>query len=256
MFKQARNILNNIQNVRKISSPPIFMVCAAISSGKATLMEVVGDIGAVHENIVITTKYAMRDMRPTDGRDGMIAIGKNGSFKDTMKKELKVELDENDIWNWGFKQRPTKYAVCHREIKSNLNKNKAQIFISNMDQIDTARKFYENNIIVLYLHATHETETKKHIEAKRRFELIEEIKKQNQELSSESTILEFENNRILQDKFNTLVANDQQEIIDVHNDFCKHNIKIDHVLLNTGTREDLIEQISNLILYYSNQNEN
>jgi guanylate kinase len=251
IYKQARNILNNIQSKRDIINPPIFMVCAANSSGKATLMEIVGDIGAVHENIVVTTKYAKRDNRPTDGRDGMIAIGRNEKFKDFMENKVNCTIEEKDIWEWGFKQRPTKYAVCHKEISNNLKDKKAQIFISNMGEIENARRFYANNIVVLYLHATHATETKKHITSKRKFELEEEIKNQHNTYSAEDIKYEFENNMIVQERFNKIVATDEKEIEEVHNDFCDHNINIDHVLLNTGTREDLIEQMTNLINYYS-----
>ena len=45
---------------------------------------------------------------------------------------------------------------------------------------------------------------------------------------------------------------DLNEIRDTHYDFVKYNHHIDHVLLNTGTREDLVEQMSNLINYYIN----
>ncbi|GJQ61057.1 MAG: hypothetical protein SCALA702_01100 [Melioribacteraceae bacterium] len=253
MFNQTKNILTNISPKRKINIPPIFMVCAANSSGKATLMEVVGDMGDVHENIVVTNKYAKRDSRPTDGRDGMIAIGKNGDFKKAMETELNFKVEDKDIWEWGFKQRPTKYAVCHKEIKNNIIAKKAQIFISNMDEIKNARKFYEKNIVVLYLHATHESSTKKHIYAKRRFELEKEIRQKHRDITKEQVKFEFENNQDLQERFQTITSNDEKEIVDVHYDFCKHNIQIDHVLLNTGTREDLIEQITNLIIYYSAQ---
>ena len=35
-----------------------------------------------------------------------------------------------------------------------------------MDQIEIAQSYYPDNLVVLYLHATHETETKNHIRAK------------------------------------------------------------------------------------------
>jgi len=251
MFKQARNILNNIQSKRNISNPPIFMVCSAISSGKASLMEIVGDMGAINNNIVVTTKYATRDMRPTDGRDGMIAIGEKGNFKNVIEKKIGFPIEKEDIWEWSFKERTVKYAVCHKEIKQNIKNGKAQIFISNMGEIENARKFYPDNIVVLYLHATHETATKKHIEAKRRFELETEIKKRHSNYSIEEIKYEFENNNEIQEALQRNIANDFKEIETVHNDFSNNSINIDHVLLNTGTRENLIEQITNLINHYS-----
>ena len=47
-----------------------------------------------------------------------------------------------------------------------------------MDQIETARKYYPDNLVVLYLHATHETETKKHIRAKSINDIEEKIMKE------------------------------------------------------------------------------
>lgn len=43
------------------------------------------------------------------------------------------------------------------------------------------------------------------------------------------------------------------EIISVHNAYIEHVHHIDHVLLNTGTKEDLVEQMRNLIAYYTQQ---
>jgi len=256
MFKQARNILNNIQPKRIIINSPIFMVCAANSSGKAMLMEVIGDMGAVHENIVITTKYATRDQRPTtDGRDGMIAIGENGNFKNAIESEMKCKIDEADIWEWDFKGRPTKYAVCHKAIQQNITNGKAQIFISNMGEIETAKNIYANNVLILYLHATHASETDKHIEEKRLRELAKKRgKREGKDYSNykmEDLKAEFKNDDEIQNSLKLLMTKDKREIISTHRDFRINNIKIDHILLNTGTPEDLVEQMNNLINYYS-----
>lgn len=269
MFKQARNILKNIQPKREKPISPIFMVCAAKSSGKATLMEIIGDMGEVHDNIVITTKYANRDSQPhTDGRDGMIAFGKDKDFRSEIEKHLKeksledkylkhvkfpIKDADTDIWKWNFKDRPTTYAVCRKEIKCYLGE-KAQIFISNMGEIKRAREYYEKDIVVLYLHATHATETQKHIEEKR----LRELAKKRGDLTGKDYSRykiddlkeEFKDDKTIQNDLKLLVKNDTREIISTHRDFRFHNISIDHVLLNTGTREDLVEQMTNLIKYY------
>lgn len=44
-----------------------------------------------------------------------------------------------------------------------------------------------------------------------------------------------------------------KEIKAVHDSFVQHNYQINHVLLNTGTKEDLVEQMRNLISYYTQQ---
>ena len=243
MFKQVRNILENIQPKREKPNSPIFMVCAAKSSGKATLMEIIGDMGKVHGNIAITTKYANRDSQPhTDGRDGMIAFGRDKDFTTEIEKHLKEKhlkhlefpINETDIWKWKFKERTTIYAVCHKEIKFYLG-NKAQIFISNMGEIENARRYYEKDIVVLYLHATHATETQKHIEEKRLRELAVAKGKITGTDYSRYTIEklkeEFKDNKTIQDDLEKLLTDDKSEIKSTHDDFCSHNINIDHVLL-------------------------
>ena len=259
MFKQARNILKNVKPKREIqlTKPPIFMVCAAKSSGKKTLMEIIGDIGDVHSNIVKTTKFGTRDREDTDGRD-MIAIGEGADFKEHMEKRFEMQIRDGeggDIWKWGFMQRPTEYAVCHKEIKLNEEKNIAQFFISNMGQIDYAREKYSENIVVLYLHATHETKTEEHIQKKQKNKLLKEIKNTNPNFTDIQVEEIFYNDKKIQEKFNKKVEEDKEEIMNVHDAFCEHNTNIDHVLLNTGTREDLIEQMTNLINYYTKKSE-
>ena len=259
MFSQVRNIINYVTKKRKVKAPPLFMVCAAPSSGKATLMEIIGDLGAVNNNIVITPKYAKRERRPaTDGRDGMIAIGESRDFNEYIK-------NPDDIWNWRFHTNITEYAVDHAIIRENINRGIAQIFISNMEQINNAKIFYPDNIVILYLHATHETATKNHIKKKRKDECIIEICKEKclkkgltfNEHSARNMIendpeiqFKFENDIPIQDEYNKKVSDDLIEIKEIHQKFLQYNHLIDHVLLNTGTREDLVEQMINLIKYY------
>lgn len=268
MYAQTRNIINsNTSPKRQISYPPVFMVCAAPSSGKATLMEIVGDLGEIENSIRITTKYAKREPRPdTDKRDGMIAIGKNAEFRERIK-------NEKDIWEWQFHQpNGVQYAVDLNEIRMNIDDGVPQIFISNMKQIEKALQHFPDHIVVLYLHATHETETRKHIEKKRIHDLEGELRQEGYDESEIVDILEKAKrvynfqfdiargsnkipNELPTDKtenrlHNSIVA-DLKEIKDVHDEFPNFNVKIDHVLLNTGTEEDLINQMQNLLHYYS-----
>ena len=249
MYKQARNILNKKTVRPKVKYPPIFMVCAAPSSGKATLMEIVGDLGEVNGNIRITHKYAKRASRKrTDGRDGMIAIGKEGDFSDYIK-------EKNNIWEWKFHKNEdeiegTGYAVDKGEIEKNISDGVAQIFISNMSQINVARKYYPENMVILYLHATHETETKNHIIEKCKSDMIRKIIdeigcNENEALNFLNTKHEF------QKQLSANINIKLDEIKQVHNSFLQHNHQIDHVLLNTGTREDLVAQMTNLINHYA-----
>lgn len=248
MYNQVRNIINNVRVDRNIQYPPVFMVCAAPSSGKATLMEIVGDLGEVNNNIRITRKYAKRAPRErTDGRDGMIAIGEDGHFGDYI-------TGNDNIWEWKFhkkekKSEGTRYAVSKAEIEKNISEGIAQIFISNMSQIEIAREYYPNNIVVLYLHATHETETKNHIAEKCKLDMIKMITNEVGCCENEAVEL-LKYNDTYQRKLNEDICSKLKEIQEVHNSFLRHNHQIDHVLLNTGTREDLVAQMTNLIKYY------
>ena len=248
MFKQVRSIINNLSCRRQVKSPPVFMVCSAVSSGKGTLMEIIGDLGTVNNNISITTKYAKRDKRATDVRDGMFAIGKSGDFGTYIS-------DRKDVWSWTFHINSTEYAVNHADIRRNINDGKAQIFISNMEQIAEAKKTYPDNIVVLYLHATHASATKEHIIAKRKDEYIKIchqklIENSSSDQTEESIKYYFDNNQKIRTEFTESIEADLREIETVHHRFLLYNHLIDHVLLNTGTREDLVEQMTNLINYY------
>lgn len=252
MYSQTRSLLSD--EVRKKDKKrvikdcsPIFMVCAAPSAGKATLMEVIGDLGEVDGNIQITSKYAQRSPREnTDRRDGMIAIGAEGRFEDY--------ISSDNIWKWPFHvmngKAGTWYAVDRSEIDNNIQPGRAQIFVSNMDQIEDARKYYPDNLVVLYLHATHETETKNHIREKSINDIEEEIMKETGCSKQESEQYRL-SNHIYKEKVEAYVDEKIGEIKGVHDSFVEHNHQIDHVLLNTGTKEDLVEQMRNLIAYYT-----
>lgn len=254
MYSQIRNLLSNSvrhHEKRRVikDCSPIFMVCAAPSAGKATLMEVIGDLGEVDGNIQITRKYAQRSPRKnTDGRDGMVAIGEEGRFENYISSDY--------IWTWQFhntnNSAGTWYAVDRSEIEKNIQPGRAQIFVSNMDQIEVAQSYYPDNLVVLYLHATHETETKNHIRAKSINDIEEEIMKEMGCSRQEAEHIRISNHEY-KDNIEVYVEEKMEEIRAVHDSFLQHNHQIDHVLLNTGTKEDLVEQMRNLIAYYTQQ---
>ena len=252
MYSQTRTLLSDYvrqhDKRREIKDcSPIFMVCAAPSAGKATLMEVIGDLGEVDGNIQITRKYAQRLARKnTDGRDGMVAIGAEGQFEDYINPDY--------IWTWQFHNTSnnagTWYAVDRSEIEKNIQPGRAQIFVSNMDQIEIAQSYYPDNLVVLYLHATHETETKNHIRAKSINDIEEEIMKEEGCSRQEAEQIRL-SNHVYKENVEAYVDEKMEEIRAVHDSFLQHNHQINHVLLNTGTKEDLVEQMRNLIAYYT-----
>jgi len=218
MKRQAINLLeyyrkNNFK--KKKESPAVFIVSAASGSGKGTLMESIRDVIGI-ENIHITRKEAKRNSKVGDKRDGMIAIGNNGSFS----------KDFNLTWFFhkGENYTGTEYAVSKKEIKKNIRRGKPQIFISNMGQIEKFRKLLGDHAVFLYLHATRSDEEIKEFQYSR-CDSEEEAKQ-----------------RI-------------KEIEDIHKSYIKHIADFDHVLLNTAFLEDLYEQMFKLIGYYMNPGE-
>ena len=121
-----------------------------------------------------------------------------------------------------------------------------------MDQIEAARSYYPENLVVLYLHATHETETKNHIRAKSIHDIEEEIMKEMNCSRKEAEQIRL-SSHMYKETVEAYVDEKMKEIRAVHDSFLQHNYQIDHVLLNTGTKEDLVEQMRNLIAYYTQQ---
>ena len=256
MYEQMRQVIkhnNGITSRAMKVKYPIFMVCAAPSSGKGTLMEIVSDLGKVNGNLVQIKKYAKRAANQlTDRRDGMIPIGADGKFEERIPKEF--------IWKWtGHKNSSAsqistekEYAVDLNEIRSNVRAKKCQIFISNFGEIERARALFPDNIVVLYLHATHDTETRKHIERKRQLESRKNIQKSlpHGEELSDSEITALFNESSNYEMYRRRVDADLAEIKDTHYQYIEHISQVDYVLLNTGTQDDLILQMLKILKNY------
>lgn len=257
MYEQMRQVISQKDGISSTIAKvkcPIFMVCAAPSSGKGTLMEIVSDLGKVNGNLVQIKKYAKRAANPlTDRRDGMIPIGADGKFEDYIKEEF--------IWKWTGHKKTSKtqvstekeYAVDLNEIRSNMYANKCQIFISNFDEIEKARTLFPNNLVVLYLHATHDTETRKHIERKRQMEIRKSIQHKlphGSELSDNEITVIF-NEPSNYEMYKKRVEADLSEIKSTHYQYIKHIAQVDYVLLNTGTQDDLISQMLKILKNYT-----
>jgi hypothetical protein len=228
MFTQARNIIiynNNTQNERLakkklLKNSVVFIVCASPKSGKGTLMENLNIMGS--SQIQITPKYADRDAKSTDKRDGMIAKG-----RDSFSNEIE-QLGENEFWEWTFHKNSelgeeTRYAVKLDDIIQRFNEGHCQIFVSNFEQIEriyneselqnTLRKI-ESRFVFLYLHR----------------------------VRTDSEI----NEQVLDEKL-------RSEIKEAHNWYINNIEKIDHVLINPNHltySEDLHDQMMSLIELY------
>lgn len=218
MAKQMINLvkagkrIDELRNNRKY--PPLFILAAASSSGKGTLMEMLNLIGS--DRISIVSKMAKRKPKENDKRDGMIAIGPDGEFPPTYdfrwifhkKEELGVKGVE--------------YAVSTGEIERNIEAKRAQIVVSNFEQFPIFRQRWPEHAIFLYLYR----------------------------LSSSEDIRAHHYGIYEPTEAEARIA----EIGEVHSNFIHHIPEIDHILLNTSFREDLYDQMFQLISHYENIN--
>jgi guanylate kinase len=231
MAEQVRNINKNIDRIEafKVKKyPPIFIVAAASGAGKGTLMEMLHFIG--QDRVRITSKLAKRVSTPEDRRDGMIALARGQMQSEPEWPEwwTPTMIDygrrgefppEYDI-QWRFLERPAPYAVSTQEIQRNLEAGIPQIFVSNMDQFTTFRKLWSNNVVFIYLHR----------------------------LVSEQENREFQKHKW---KNSPAVAEARiTEKQDVHRAYIRNIAEFDHVLLNTGFKEDLYDQMFRLLECY------
>jgi guanylate kinase len=216
MYRQGCNILKYYNNggiAKSIKQKPvIFVVAAASVAGKGTLLETVGETS--DKSIIrIITKQAKREPKSKDKRDGMVAIGKNGSFGDGF----------DIIWEFHKKKatgKGTEYAINSSEISTNIEKGFSQIVISNMQQFEMFKEKYNDRIVFIYLHRLQSREDK------------------------ESYLLTHEIETDAIDKLN--------ESDEVYEEYIERIVEFDHVLLNTSFQEDLYEQIFTLIEHYNN----
>jgi guanylate kinase len=206
-IRQGTAILRSTRPIADKSSRPhpiVFMVCAPPGAGKGTLMENLNIMG--RDAVRIVTKMAKRAPEETDKRDGMIALGEEGL--------IPSDFD----WRWFF-HGTTEYAVSRKEIESNIASGRPQIFISNMSQIEAARSYLGDRVVLLYLHSTLS-------EGERRAHFVRKLGKE---------------------KADARVKSAEQ----VFADYVENIAAFDHVLLNTTFPEDLYDQMFRLLEYYS-----
>ena len=114
----------------------------------------------------------------------------------------------------------TAYAVSSAEIQRNVDENKPQILVSNMDQFQIFRERWRDNVVFIYLHR----------------------------LMSENENRIFQINKWSDNPVEAEVR--IQEKTRVHNSYIQNIANFDHVLLNTNFQEDLYDQMFRLLEYY------
>lgn len=226
MMKQFINIQTSrskkILEQKEFSFPPIFLISAASGAGKGTLMEHINLLGS--EKLEIITKFALRERKPTDKKDGMKALGEEGTMPN--------QVD----WKWIFhnsnKFKGVEYGVSTADIKANVKAGKAQILVSNIGQIEKAYELFGAHLIPIYLHKTSSREEIRahQYKACRTDQASNEKERHDRIMEAESKI---------------------EAIASIHNSYIQNIAKIKHVILNTTYQEDMFDQIFSLLEHYS-----
>ena len=133
MVRQALSIIRRYSKYAKrpVARPPVFVICAASGMGKGTSMELVNLIGG--KTVRIVTKVAGRASKANDKSDGMIALGVGAEFP----KEFNVR--------WTF-HKNIPYAISGEDVKRGMEEGIAQVFTSNMGQIEKLRTEFGDNV--------------------------------------------------------------------------------------------------------------
>lgn len=238
MTKQFCNILINQKPIIDKNKSPLFVVTAASNAGKGTMMEMLNLIGS--DRVKILSKIAKRKEKKNDKNDGMLPIGKKNQppkrwpewpnwWTDNMIEQAKkADFPDEYDFQWIFKKVDHngknrvhgEYAVCDKEIKENLEKNKAQIVISNTDQIEKFIERYGDRVIFILLYRLSSKE-----DTKNYYELVEGLPEEEAEIRAD-------------------------EVDFVLQEYIKKIHYFSHVILNTTKPEDLYDQIFQLVEYY------
>jgi guanylate kinase len=214
MARQMRNLINSAGNTptrAAAGESVLFVVAAASGAGKGLLMETTARIIGP-SRVGIVTKYAKRDAKPSDRRDGMQAIGKAGVFP--------AEVDLEWTFHDSGGNAGTAYGISTAEVWGHLNAGRSAMVISNMKVFDEFEKHFGDRVVFIYLHATRSEEEIRAYQLQQNHGDPEEAER-----------------RI-------------QEIRVVHDDYMDNIARFEHVLLNTAYKEDLFDQMIGLVNFY------
>lgn len=192
---------------------PLFVVSGASGSGKGMLAASLRQM-APHE-VSIVSKQGKRAAKKSDKRDGMQAIGKNGTFT----KEYDFRFTSHKAGDFDG----TEYAFDSTKVQQNINQGVPQYLVSNvLTNADLRQRLinrYGESVVFLYLWRLQDEH--------------EMIKYQRENCHT----TEEANGRIL-------------ETQNIYDAYVAAPDKMHHVLLNTGYPEGLASQFFHLLDYY------
>jgi len=155
----------------------------------------------------------------------MIACAMSGQFPTEydIQWEFHKRLEDNNNHNEQILGKGVEYAVSSLEIENNITSGLPQIFVSNMEQFSRFREIYGSRVVFLYLH---------------RLATEQDMEKYYTWYFSVNPNKGDAQARI-------------QEIRTVYQSYIDHIAEFDRVLLNTSHKEDLYDQIFNLIEFHN-----
>jgi len=193
--------------------PVLFVISSASGHGKGKLAEALRIIAP--NEILVVEKEAKREAKKNDKADGLIPIGKDGTFSDNFDFRFFSHKTKNYAG--------TEYAFDINKVKNNLKNKKTQVLIANSlansDLYERLRKEFPDHMVHLYLW---------------RFQTEQELKEY--QLGNCDTSEEAEA-RI-------------KQTTDLYKAYVHNVEKVDFVLLNTAFYEDLHNQVFNLLTYH------
>ncbi|MEO6144326.1 MAG: hypothetical protein ABIP19_10135 [Dermatophilaceae bacterium] len=140
MTRQMRQILVSSSTTRPQEGPVLLVIAAASGAGKGSVMETVKRVFG--ERVEIVEKHALRGPKPNDGRDGMRALGVDGTFSDGFD------------FRWSFHESGTHYAISTAQVKAALDRGVSAVVISNIAVFPQFLERFPGKVVFIYLHAT------------------------------------------------------------------------------------------------------
>jgi|GEM_PF-3739066 len=215
MLRQGKKIFENRaeRDTPSKKEPVLFVVAAASGAGKGLLMETTGRLIGP-KRIGIVRKQALREAKVNDRRDGLEALGVDGTFSSGFDFDWTFHKSEKNDGHNG-----TRYAINTKAVKVGLAEGITQIVVSNIGIFPRFREVFGEQVVFIYLHSTRpESEV-------RAYQL------QNCDTQEEAE------KRI-------------QEIREVHDSYMNNIWQFHHVLLNTSYKEDLFDQMLELARHH------
>ncbi|WP_460841595.1 nucleoside/nucleotide kinase family protein [Nocardioides marmoraquaticus] len=140
MTRQMRQIVSSTPGMRPDQGPVLMVIAAASGAGKGSVMETVKRVFG--DRVEIVEKQALRAPKPNDGRDGMRALGVDGTFS------------EDFDFRWSFHESGTPYAISTARVRAALERGVSAVVISNIAVFPQFLERFPGRVVFVYLHAT------------------------------------------------------------------------------------------------------